>query len=308
MNRIKLSGQYLHLVATCSIIIFLLVMQGCTATHTFPKIARAGDTISLMVAGSENARTNTTDVVLEDANGGVHDLQASGLVRSVFNLRADGKASGAHYSPYLEMYFSWNEGHDPVQTVLVTDLPASLPSGIATLTVDPNVGDNASGVSLPAEFKLEIIPGTGNQDTFTRQPGSDPADFDRLEPAPYAKLSFGTSYDEIIGAAELIVDFDETFVNPDDINIFVPQANVRGNYSDPGAFGDNQRMVYWHQDGDKLYIDVIAPQGIKAVFLKLYAIHPDGIDGSPNFQITTSNIYDIDGNPISLTPTLTYMP
>jgi hypothetical protein len=291
---------------------FLLILgpwfQGCVGVNTFPTIARSGDTVSVMIGGSEQARKETTDVFLEDVSGSVsYDLKALGLVRSVFNLRADGRAAGAHYSPYLDTFISWSEGHEPLQTVLVTDLPDSLLPGLYTLTVETNVTDDASGAARPFSINLEIIDGVGSSDQFLRQPLLSAVEFERLEPAPHAKIDFGTGPD-VIGAVSLVVDFDEAIVNPDDINVYVPESTVRGFFGNPGAFGETQRMVYWRQDGQRLLIDVIAPQGIEPRFLMLYVVHPPGVPGSPNFQLTNATGYDLNGNTMAVAPTLQYFP
>jgi len=286
-----------------------LVMQGCTAVASFPTVARAGDTVSVMVGGTEKARKETISVTLTDVNGQGWDLQALGEVRSVFNLRADGRAEGNHYSSYIESYISWSEGHEPVQTVLVVNIPSGVPAGDAYLTVNPFVDDDSSGAFPPYTINVEIIPGTGNNDDFLRQDTTGPnlaVDFVKLEPAPHAKITFGITDGITIGAASLVVDFDETIVSPDDINVYFPESNVRGSFVSTGVFGENQRMVYWHQDGQQLYIDVVAPQGIKQSYLMMYIVHPRGLPAQPGFNVISSKIYDVNGDEISLIPTLEY--
>jgi len=296
---------------SCLALLGSFVLAGCTSTATFPKIARAGDTVSFMVAGSAQTKKQNVTVQLTDASNQVFDLQALGLVRSVFNLRPDGRASGMHYSDYLESYISWSYGHEPLQTVMVTDLPANATTGLATLTVSlVDVNDNSSGSGNgPFNVKLEIISGSGTPDPISRKSSSGPVpvDFSRLETAPNAKISFSASA-TAIGAASLVLDFDENIVNPNDINLYVPESTVRGSYDDPGAFGMTQRMVYWRQDGQNLYVDIIAPQGIYPRFLQFYVVHPQGLAGSPAFSILSAQVYGTDGNPIDVTPVLTYSP
>jgi|GEM_PF-1878439 len=292
-------------------IIGIFIIQGCTSVSSFPSVARAGDTISLMVGGSEDARKETISVSLTDSNGQVWDLQALGLIRSVFNLRTDARANGMHYSAYLESYISWELGHEPVQTVLVVDIPQSAAIGNAVISVGLNVNDNSGFVGSPFDIKLEVISGAGIPDKFLRQnvSSSPPeTDFTRLEPAPHGKINFGVHGNVVIGAVSLVVDFNDLAVNPEDINVYVPEATVRGGFSVTGKFGEKQRMVYWRQDGQQLYIDVIAPQGIHHAYLMMYLIHPDGLLDSVNFNITSSRIYDVNGNELSLVPTLEYFP
>jgi len=287
----------------------VLVIQGCTAVASFPTVARAGDTVSVMVGGTERARKETISVTLTDVNSQDWDLQALGSVRSVFNLRADGRAEGSHYSSYLDSFISWSEGHEPVQTVLVVNIPAGVPAGDAYLTVNPFVNDDSSGITSPYTINVEIIPGIGSNDDLLRQNASGPnlaVDFTKLEPAPHAKIDFGITDGVTIGAVSLVVDFDESVVSPDDINVYFPESNVRGSFVSTGSFGETQRMIYWRQDGQQLYIDVVAPQGIKQAYLMMYLMHPRGLSASPNFNIISSKIYDVNGSEITLVPTLEY--
>lgn len=297
---------------SCFALVGSLVLAGCSSTTTFPKIARAGDTVSFMVAGSAETRKQNVTVQLTDASNQVFDLQALGLVRSVFNLRPEGRAVGMHYSAYLESYISWSFGHEPLQTVMVTDLPANAATGLATLTIGlVGVSDNSSGTGNgPFNVRLEIIPENGTPDPikhYTPAGGAASVDFSRLETAPNAKVSFGSS-GTAIGAASLVLDFDEAIVNPNDINVYVPESTVRGSYVDPGAFGMTQRMVYWRQDGQKLYVDIIAPQGIDPRYLQFHVVHPQDLSGSPAFNILSAQVYGTDGNPIDVAPVLTYSP
>ena len=294
----------LPLISIC-----MLLIQGCAGVNTFPTVARAGDTVSVMVGGTENSRKETIAVTLTDADNVQWDLQALGKVRSVFNLRADARAKGTHYSSYLESVSSWIKGHEPVQTVLVVDIPVEVAPGVASLNVNTGVDDDSSGIAHPYVINVEIIPGLGSGDNFLRKDFLAPnaaVDFSRLEPAPHAKVNFGVDDGVVIGAASLTVDFDETVVNPNDINVYVPESSVRGLLNNPGAFGETQRMVYWHQDGQQLFVDIIAPQGIKKNFLKLYIVHPDDVVGSPGFNIINSVFYDTSGSELILTPDLVY--
>jgi len=298
-NSIRLTG----------LLILLAILQGCAAVNTFPTVARAGDTVSVMVGGSEKARKETTTVILTDFDGVQWDLNAQGLVRSLFILRTDARSNGMQYSPYLDIYNSWIRGHEPVQTVLVVDIPTAAAIGNAVLTINNNVTDDSSGVASPYTVNIDIIPGAGSINTFLRNTAVEgylPVDFARLEPAPHAKISFGIYEGIIIGATSLVIDFDETVVNPDDINVYVPESTLRGTVSVPGKFGETQRMVHWRHDGQQLYVDIIAPQGLNNMFLKLYIMHPRGLPGLANFSMTSSVVYDVNGNEIVLSPTLEY--
>jgi hypothetical protein len=297
----------IYKISLVGILILLAALQACTSVNTFPMIARAGDTISVMVGGSEKARKDTISVNLTDANNQTWDLKSMGLVRSVFNLRTDGRAHGLHYSPYSESFLPWVFGHEPLQTVLITDLPPGMAPGRASLSVALNTDDNSSAIGSPFTISIEIIGGTGSTNGFLRQNpfGSDVAvDFDSLEPAPHAKISLGMGA-QVIGAVSLVVDFNETAINPDDINVYVPESAVRTT----SAFGKTQRMAYWRQDGQRLYIDVVAPQGIEPIYSKIYIIHRRTSGGdSPNFSLISASVYGVDGSALAIQPVLEYFP
>lgn len=285
-----------------------VMLSGCTSVNTFPKIARSGDTISVMVGGSAQARKGNVSAVLQDSSGQIFDLQALGKVRSVFNLRSDGRAIGLHYSPNLDSNISWLFGHEPLQTVMVTDLPATLAVGPATLSIAFNgVSDNSSGYTN-SKVKLEIVAGTGVSDELLHKSayGDLPVSFGSLETAPYARIGFGTGA-TLIGAASLVINFDNAVANANNFNVYVPESTVRDSYNS-GAFGKTQRMIYWHQDGFKLYVDIVTPQGIDPRYLQFFVVHPPGLIGSPAFSILSSQVYGTDGNAIAVTPTLTYSP
>lgn len=298
------------------LLLAVTLFQGCTAVNTFPTVAHKGDTVSVMVGGSELAHKDTIDVTLTDNNGVAWDLQTMGLVRSVFNLRADAKANGTHYSDWLNSEISWIKGHEPMQTVLVIDIPddPAFAVGPAALRVNLNAADDSSGIFQPFIIAMEVIPGTGSSDTFMRQNfiGSVAVSFEDLEAAPYAKISFGDGSvpggSQIIGAASLIVDFDDTIVNGDDLNVYVSESNVRGDGTVTGAFGDKQRSVFWNRVGDKLNIHIVAPYGIEGRYLQVYVVHPRGLSGDPSLSLVTSTGYDLNGSTTTVSPMFSYQP
>jgi hypothetical protein len=287
---------------------FILVIQGCASVNTFPGIARAGDTVTIMVGGSEKANANTVSVTLTDANSISWDIKSLGLIRSVFNVRPDGRSKGLHYSGFLASALPWTEGHEPVQTLVVLDLPPGLPIGPATFQIT-TADDNSAALTEPFNVTMEIVPGTGTADSISRQDfsGSFPANFKDLEPAPHAKVTFSAlgGGNMEVGAISLVIDFDEAVVNPGDISVYMPESFARFG-SDP--FGENQRMVSWRQDGQQLFVNIIAPNAIDTTYLLLYLVHPSGLTGTPSFSVVGSTFYDIDGNAISALSNLEYFP
>lgn len=286
----------------------LFFVVGCANVFTFPTIARKNDTVALMIGGSEDARKESISAILTDVNETEWDLQALGLIRSVFSVRPDGRAEGLYYSAEFDIELPWLFGHEPVQTVLVVDLPDSLPAGNARIEIDTNTDDNSAGVSTPYTLFIEIIPGTGSPDPFLyRHPinGDSTTQLEKLEPAPHAKITFGVNKTEILGAASLVVDFNEATINPNDIAVYTPNTTAR---SSGASFDDRQHNLFWKQDGDQLHINIISPTGIQTAFLNIYIVHPDNLTGTPDFSITSSTVYDTNGNEVFLQTNLEYFP
>ena len=304
----------LKLINVLICLIMFTLLQACSSVNSFPSIARAGSTVSVLIGGSEKARKETVDVTLIDVNGVYWDLKALGLVRSVFNIQMDSKSVGQNYSSYIDLFTSWAYGHELLQTVLVTDLPSNLPVGIAEIQINTNVDDNTALLSSGVlTINIEIVEGVGVSDSFAYKSSlgeSLNADFARLEPAPYAKIDFG-DYDDfavLVGAVSLEIDFDEAVVNPDDININVPKSYVRGDMLGTGKFTDKQRMVNWRHDGQKIFVDIIAPQGINPGYLQTFIIYPPGLASSPDITIAKADVYTVDGTSMGLIPSINYFP
>lgn len=294
-------SKVLNVLVTC----IWAMLSGCTSVNTFPTIARPGDTVTLLIGGSEKAKKTDLSAIFTDAGGQVWDLQALGLVRSVFDLRSDGRAYDLHYGSSSDKQFSWSYGHEPLQTVLVTDVPVGAAPGIGSLSIAyNNIGDNSGGAGNTFSMNLEIVPGTGAPSLFSyRHPilGDQPVNFAKLEPAPHAKVIFpgGTT---IIGAATLVIGFDATVVSSNKFNVYSPEATVTN------TFGQTQRMLHWRRDSSRIYVDIIAPQGIEARYLQFFVLHPRGLTGSPALNILSAQVYGTDGSAIIVTPTLIYSP
>ena len=298
-------------------IFLLFLFQGCTGINTFPTIARPGDTVTMMLGGSEQVSKDTIDVTLvqgsstwnlADPNG--DSDRSDSKIRSVFEVRTDGRARGLNYNNGQTMNQIWAFGHEPVQSMMIVDLPPDVQPGEAFLHIAHNVTDNSSSTPTSFDIALTIVdvPGTsGASDSFLRTTtsGAVGANLSELEPAPHAKVSFGP-YGQAIYAASLEVDFDETVVTPTDLNVYIPEAIIGG------TLGSNQRMAYWRQDGDKVYIDIIAPNSIKSQYLKVYIMHPPGVTADPAFILSNATFYDQNGVDVTylagFTETLEYFP
>jgi len=67
-------------------------------------------------------------------------------------------------------------------------------------------------------------------------------------------------------------------------------------------------MVYWRHDADKIFIDIIAPQGINPGYLQVYLIYPPSVIGNPNFSIIKEDVYKIDGSTLAINSKISHYP
>jgi hypothetical protein len=187
-----MNTRYLSRISGLAAAVFLIVLSGCTALNTFPQAARSGDTVALSVGSPDGmTRANTTAAFFSDSQPGVaYDLTSG--IRGVFRLYAD-KASGLYTNSSNTRSIIDTSGHEPWLTVLVVDLPQSLPIGsgkvhITTTATYPTIGSHIN--DLPVN--LEIIPGTGTTSDLPYEFGLGAqlnGDLTLLETQPYALVA-----------------------------------------------------------------------------------------------------------------------
>jgi hypothetical protein len=181
----------------------LLILHACTGFQTYPKVARAGDTISIAVGspvGMTKDSNNTTAVYLPDS-GGTFPL----TLRSVFNLYPD-KKSRLYLPNSVTASLINSAGHEAWQTVMMIDLPTNLPVGSGSIQITsiaeyPSINNHINNVPI----SLEIVSGIGQADTFSYEFGlglSSPGDLSLLEALPHALITPPTD-NEFYGAIEM---------------------------------------------------------------------------------------------------------
>lgn len=275
--------RFLSAAILFTFILVFLFSAGCTALRTFPMTARAGDTVTMGIGydvleeRKQMSRADTVVTIVKD------DLSytAAPPLRGVFQLYPDPNSKLANYeSVYLPTPAL--DG-DPFETVIVFDLPTDVPAGSYDVTVtSPHL---YSGFTQT----LEVIPGTGASNPLTDN-GSIDRDITELERAPTVTVSLDPGY--TIGALSMVLDFDETAVDPSDINLQQPRY-VFG----PGSFQETQRMFYFDDDGSQITVNILCPDGVSSDYIRFDLLYPEG-SPDPAFTIISQKTYDIDGNEI----------
>lgn len=235
----------------------LILAGGCTGVQPLPNAARAGDTITLAVGSPENMTKANTSAVFVDSGGGSTAVD----IRNIFKVYPD-KTSDAWQNDQLLPFIHQTTGHAPWQTLMLIDLPSTLPQGngsveITSAATYSNFQHHINDVPIG----LEILPGTGQAHEFPNLPSSyntEPfaGDFSRLEPLPQVVVQPpGSPQGALFGAVEFKLNMAVTNGNgiPADDSLIrvIPDEMIT-------ATGT---QVLWTRSGDVLTINYINPHG-----------------------------------------------
>ena len=168
--------SYLHNYLNCCKLIgagvvlsIMAFATGCVSVQPLSNIARAGDTVTLAVGSPQDmTASNTSAVFVPDAGGSATPVS----IRSIFKVYPD-KTSDVWLNDQLLPFIHQSTGHAPWQTIIVVDLPASLPVGpgnieITTTASFPELQSDINEVPVA----LEIIPGNGQPHQFSVLPSN----------------------------------------------------------------------------------------------------------------------------------------
>ncbi len=277
------------------ITIFTLFSSGCVTVQSFPKAARAGDTIMLAVGSPEGMVATNTSVLFQPGSGS----QVSVPIRSIFKLYPD-KTSSA----WLEtdaVNVENQTGHGPWTTIIALDLPPTLPDGPGTLqistaaTYPPSPARNINDSLISMEI-LPAAAGAGSPDPFSYEIAANlpvAGDLSLLEPQRrlVVKPDFTGLQASSYGAIEIKISIPQLNQQlAGDFNIIVDEKVQL-------SAADVQMQMVWSVKGNDLVVNLISPSG----GLGYQHAH---------FYLVSSNLIAlIDAglvNPAGLTPIVTY--
>ena len=163
-----------HTRLLLALLSLLSILAGCAGTQTFGTAARAGDTVTLQVGMQANLKRQNMTVTITPAVGApIMYLPNDPNVVAVVNLYPD-PASFAHVGIQTQQDLGVNANattgaliktyvtpdSDWWQTTVLLNLPSTLPTGIANISII----DSAGAVIKP--ISVEIVPGTGATNNF----------------------------------------------------------------------------------------------------------------------------------------------
>ncbi len=167
-----------------SVLSLLLIGAGCTLTQPFPMAARPGDTVTLGVGEADGMTvTNTTVNFIPTATPSTatpSPINLTSNIRAVFNLYADKRSAFYDLTTVPNVGFiDTASGHEPWETVVVLDLPTTMPVGTGTLQVQTSASFPAGGDGLipnvgVVPIAFDVLPGQGSSNAFNYAYGAAP--------------------------------------------------------------------------------------------------------------------------------------
>lgn len=255
----------------CTIAASLMLLgTGCVSVQSLSTAARAGDTVTLAVGSAEDMSVaNTSAVFVPDAGGAAIPVD----IRNIFNVYPD-KTSDVWLNDVALPFIPDTTAHAPWQTLIVVDLPASLPVGAGQLDVSTTAGYSSFQPDINnTPISLEILPGTGAPHQFPVLPSSyntEPVagDLSRLEPLPQIVVQPPASPGSNgYGAVELRISaaINTSFGQTAPIAV-IPDETITGSGS----------QVLWTREDDLITVNYINPTGSLPTSALRFSIVPLG--------------------------------
>lgn len=251
---------------------------GCSGVQPLPTAARGGDTVALGIGTIRGLGHNDVTVTLtSDANPNT-PVDLTPGVRSVFNLYPDPVSEAARYS------VANNLGHS-MQTMIVLDLPAGLPTGPASIHVD-----TAQDPTLPdiSDQTIEILPGTGQPHAFEDAWNlAEVLDISSLEPLLHGIITVTEPGESGIAAVEFEIDYDETVIDGKQLQAVVVPKDMLDLSGQPKTFYPS---ITWATDGDRMRVQLLCANcAIPQQFFRVHVIYPpDSPDPALNLVDATA--------------------
>ena len=279
------------MIKSILVLLIVSVLTACSGMKTFNDYSRAGDTISIAVGWKQSFKKNNITVTITPSIGSPIIIPANDpAIRAVVNMYPDPVSSlivsreiNANLTPNALLYGDitnaiTNSDKDWYQTIVLLDLPVTLPTGIALIEIMTDRGDTASST-------VEIIAGTGSAHSFTADSTTS------INANMFNGLSRTTNY---------AVSFDSAVI-PHAIEInFSHNADVN-NGGVGKAFAINplgyKKSIIWNDDGYNMKVMLFPTSNMIIDHINDYKFYVAG--KIENLVVDSVNAYDVDGNVVS---------
>jgi hypothetical protein len=286
-------------------ILTLMVLQACTGVNSFGLAARPGDTVALVTGWNQSVNRSNLTVQFTDANGAVVTYSPGDPgIRSVVQLYPDpvsklmveyatgqsngtGLMNGPTIGSYVDSGYTAHDA-DWNQTVVYVDLPTTLATGTAAITLSGPSGiltnGNAFGngsLTPISPIKVNVLPGAGVSNSLYSQGGGNGGSLPLMERRSYYTVTF--TGPTIPNSIQIDLTHPAGATNP-----WV--VNTRGDL----------KNVVWHDDGSTNLRVILSPShGAPLADMKHFKFYV--ASGIPLAGLAVANVvaYDVSGNPVS---------
>lgn len=273
----------------------VITLGGCVGAQTFGPAARAGDTVAVEIGRRPKIARQNVTVTITDAAGAVttyapNDSHVRGIVdiypdpvsRAVVGTMTNQDLGyNATTTGYLINTQVTNNDNDWFQTVMVLDLPTTMATGDATVSI----ADSGTGTTIQPST-VTVVPGTGSPNLFTIWVpwGSTlPLLSTSLYPNTLMSMERADRY---------TVTFAQTNGVPHSIQVSFTHTSGVGVPWVANPRGDI-RSVLWHDDGTTLTVMVTPTQGTTFTQMSDFKFYIAG--GITGLTQTGLKAYDING-------------
>ncbi|MES2354416.1 MAG: hypothetical protein V4568_08420 [Pseudomonadota bacterium] len=282
-NRILLLGAAL----------LALTLGACSSPNSFTTAARSGDTIVLAIGWNKDVKRSELTVSITPTGGGAPIVYSPGdaRVRSVANMYPDpasrlvvgtetAQSMGTNASTLGNAINNSVTGQDKDwgQTIVVLDLPTSMPTGPATIAF------SKAGTSLAPNINITILSGPGVPNTFAGSSAPPTTTADML-----ASLERGPSY---------AVSFNGATVVPHAIQLDLNHTAGTGKTWVVNPRGD-LKSATWNDTGSKITVMLTPVNGKTLGNLAHFKFYVSGGVTGVAYASSSLKAYDINGNAIT---------
>lgn len=317
----------MHRVILLSVL-FIAILSGCAALHTFPSVARAGDTVVLAVGSVDGLKKDNISIIYFADSDPATQFDLSSNVRSVIRLYPDQTSpvalgtndplSSAGGVPALA-------GHGPWLNTVVLDLPTNLPAGPGHFIITFGAGVTKPNVLATAEdvyIAMEILTAadgsaeTGAPHVFDYAPYQGATVTGNVSGLSQARqvvvrpMQSGSYGGATVGAAEFILDVPIVDDADLDVTNLITDDAIQVVLDKQQSYVENQVSLIWKRSGSTItvYVTSPSPDGIslQKVFIRFSIIAKDNVTDavagahvSDSAYLTSVRYFDINGNLMS---------
>lgn len=322
-SNIKLFNiKYAAVVCAC------IVFSGCVGVQPFPYISRAGDTITLAIGSLDGATRDNVTVNYYADSDPLTAIDMTANVRSLLKIYPD-KTSQAYwdtvsgYGTETMIFQSYNANHGPWQSIIVLDLPATVPPGFGHFNVT-----FGTGVSYPArsakvddvDIGMEILADT-NGDALVGSPNNfeyrkahfntetNLGDLAALEPIEQVVVKYAPDLGRpkaVAAAANYHFSVPVLDAFGADVSSLVLDDDFTVVLDDQSEYLRNQVNLNWSRTNDEFNVIVTSINGLQDFHkIRFSVLIIEESLGSTNGWLlgtpglTSAQLFDVNGNDIS---------